>query len=59
MSIRIQRMKSFSVIMSICKCNSPEYLRVALDCLLQQTLLPNEIVIAGDGPVPAELEQVV
>lgn len=52
-------MKSFSVIMSICKCNSPEYLRVALDCLLQQTLLPNEIVIAGDGPVPAELEQVV
>jgi glycosyltransferase involved in cell wall biosynthesis len=45
--------------MSIYKSDVPELVRVALDSLLQQTLLPNEIVIVGDGPVPAELEQVV
>lgn len=52
-------MMKFSVIMSIYKSDVPELVRVALDSLLQQTLLPNEIVIVGDGPVPAELEQVV
>lgn len=50
-------MQKFSVIMSIYKSDQPELVRVALDSLLQQTLLPNEIVIVGDGPVPAELEQ--
>ena len=45
--------------MSIYKSDVPELVRVALDSLLQQTLLPNEIVIVGDGPVPAELEQEV
>lgn len=49
----------FSVIMSIYKSDVPELVRVALDSLLQQTLLPNEIVIVGDGPVPAELEEEV
>ena len=52
-------MLKFSVIISIYKSDVPELVRVALDSLLQQTLLPNEIVIVGDGPVPAELEQVV
>ena len=47
---------SFSVIMSIYKSDVPELVRMALDSLLQQTLLPNEIVIVGDGPVPADLE---
>ena len=45
--------------MSIYKSDVPELVRVALDSLLQQTLLPNEIVIVADGPVPAELEQEV
>ena len=52
-------MLKFSVIMSIYKSDVPELVRVALDSLLQQTLLPNEIVIVGDGPVPAELEEEV
>ena len=50
-------MLKFSVIMSIYKSDKPELVRVALDSLLQQALLPNEIVIVGDGPVPAELEK--
>ena len=49
-------MMKFSVIMSIYKSDVPELVRMALDSLLQQTLLPNEIVIVGDGPVPAALE---
>ena len=49
----------FSVIMSIYKSDVPEYVRIALDSILNQTLLPNEIVIVGDGPVPAPLEQVI
>jgi len=48
-----------SVIMSIYKSDVPEYVRIALDSLLNQTRLPDEIVIVADGPVPAELEQVV
>lgn len=52
-------MLKFSVIMSIYKSDKPELVRVALDSLLQQTLLPNEIVIVADGPVPAQLEEVV
>ena len=52
-------MLKFSVIMSIYKSDKPDLVRVALDSLLQQTLLPNEIVIVADGPVPAELEEEV
>ena len=52
-------MLKFSVIMSIYKSDVPELVRIALDSLLQQTLLPNEIVIVADGPVPAELEREV
>lgn len=48
-----------SVIMSIYKSDVPEYVRIALDSLLNQTRLPDEIVIVADGPVPAELEKVV
>lgn len=43
----------FSVIMSIYKSDVPEYLRIALESLLNQTRKPDEIVIVGDGPVPA------
>lgn len=50
-------MLKFSVIMSIYKSDVPELVRVAFDSLLQQTLLPSEIVIVGDGPVSTELEK--
>lgn len=52
-------MLKFSVIMSIYKSDVPEYLHIALESLLNQTRRPDEIVIVGDGPVPAELEQEV
>ena len=54
----MQEMK-FSVIMSIYQNDVPEHLHIALESLLNQTRRPDEIVIVGDGPVPAELEQVI
>ena len=52
----MQEMK-LSVIMSIYQNDVPEHLHIALESLLNQTRRPDEIVIVGDGPVPAELEQ--
>ena len=52
----MQEMK-FSVIMSIYQNDVPEHLHIALESLLNQTRRPDEIVIVGDGSVPAELEQ--
>ena len=47
----------FSVVISIYENNDAQQLRVSLDSLLQQTLLPNEILVVADGPVSAELEK--
>lgn len=52
-------MLKFSVIISIYENNVPELLRAALDSLLNQTLLPDEILIVADGPIPVLLEQEV
>lgn len=52
-------MLKFSVIISIYENNVPELLRAALYSLLGQTLLPDEILIVADGPVPVLLEQEV
>ena len=49
----------FSVIMSIYKNDNPEYLQVALDSIIHQTQVPDEIVLIADGPVPQALIDVV
>lgn len=49
----------FSVIMSIYKSDNPEYLQVALNSIIHQTLVPDEIVLIADGPVPQSLIDVV
>jgi glycosyltransferase involved in cell wall biosynthesis len=51
--------KKFSVIMSIYKNDNPDYLRIALDSIINQTLVPDEIVLIADGPVPDSLHKVV
>lgn len=42
----------FSVLMAVYKNDNPEYLVQAIDSIINQTLLANEIVIVIDGPVP-------
>lgn len=49
----------FSVLMSVYKKEKPEYLREALESVINQTLPPDEIVLVEDGPLTAELDKVV
>ena len=52
-------MEKYSVLMSLYKKEHPEYLRLALDSMLNQTVKPDEIVLVEDGPLTDELYAVV
>ena len=52
-------MEKYSVLMSLYKKEHPEYLRIALDSMLNQTVKPDEIVFVLDGPLTEELFAVV
>lgn len=52
-------MEKYSVLMSLYKKEKPEYLRLAIDSMLNQTVKPNEIVIVEDGPLTDELYAVL
>lgn len=43
-----------SVLMSTYKNDNPEYISIAIDSMLQQTLKPDEIIIVADGPLPRD-----
>ena len=49
----------FSVLMSVYFKENPFYFKTALDSIVNQTLLPNEIVLIKDGPLCEELEKVI
>lgn len=46
---------AFSVLMSLYAKERPEYLRLSLDSIFSQTLLPDEVVMVEDGPLTNEL----
>lgn len=50
---------AYSVLMSLYIKERPEWLRVALDSMLAQTVMPSEIVMVKDGPITAALENVL
>ena len=52
-------MEKYSVLMSLYKKEHPEYLRLALDSMINQTIKPDEIVLVEDGPLTDELYKVV
>ena len=52
-------MEKYSVLMSLYKKEHPEYLRLALDSMINQTVKPDEIVLVEDGPLTDELYKVV
>ena len=52
-------MQPYSVLMSLYKKEHPDYLRQALDSMINQTVKPDEIVLVEDGPLTDELYQVV
>ncbi len=49
----------FSVCMSVYKNDNPAFLIEALESLVNQTKIPDEIVLVEDGPITDELEAVV
>lgn len=51
--------EKFSVLMSVYKNEKPEYLRQSLESILQQTILPAEIVVVKDGLLTDELDKVL
>ena len=51
--------KKYSVLMSLYKKEKAEYLRLALDSMLNQTIAPDEIVLVEDGPLTDELYDVL
>lgn len=52
-------MEKYSVLMSLYQKEHPEYLRLALDSMINQTARPDEIVLVEDGPLTDELYKVV
>lgn len=52
-------MEKYSVLMSLYVKEKPEYLRLAIDSMISQTVLPNEIVIVEDGQLNDELYSVI
>lgn len=50
----------FSVIISVYEKDKPEFVRIAFDSMLfNQTIVPSEIVLVQDGPIPSELNTVI
>ena len=49
----------FSVAMSVYKNDQPNYFQQAMDSIIKQTLIPNEIILVIDGPISNELKNVV
>ena len=52
-------MEKYSVLMSLYIKEKPEYLRLAVDSMQNQTVKPDEIVIVEDGPLTDELYAVL
>lgn len=52
-------MQKYSVLMSLYVKEKPEYLKQSIESMLNQTILPDEIVIVKDGPLTNELDKVL
>ena len=52
-------MEKYSVLMSVYSKDNPEYLRLAIDSMLNQTVPPEQYVVVEDGPLADELKEVI
>ena len=52
-------MDKFSVSMCVYGGDNPEWFRVAVDSILNQSVKPDEVVLVVDGPVPEMLDTVI
>ena len=52
-------MTEFSVLMSVYKKDRPAWIKQALDSILSNTIIPNEVVIMVDGPVSTDIQKIL
>jgi len=49
----------FSVLISVYEKDNPQYFKIALESVFEQTVTPTEVVLVVDGPIPKETSQVI
>lgn len=49
----------FSVLMSVYCKDNPAWFRQAIQSVLSQSVLPEEVVLTADGPLTEELEAII
>ncbi len=52
-------MDKYSFLMSVYHKEKPEYLKLSIESMLEQTCKPDEIIIVKDGPLTKELDDVI
>lgn len=52
-------MEKFSVSMCVYGGDNPEWFSAAVDSILNQTVVPDEVVLVVDGPVPETLDRII
>lgn len=52
-------MQKYSFLMSVYYKEKPEYLKLSIESMINQTIKPDEIIIVKDGPLTDELDQVI
>lgn len=50
---------NYSVLLTVYKSDNPEYFRLSLDSMVNQTVPSNDIVVVKDGPVPQCIQNVI
>lgn len=51
--------RSFSVLISVYEGDQPDHFRTSLESVVDQTVLPDEVLVVKDGPLPDDLDSVV
>lgn len=51
--------RDYSVLMAVYKNDNPEYLKISIDSMLNQTIKTNDFVIVKDGKLTEELDRVI
>lgn len=49
----------YSVLLTVYKSDNPEYFRLSLESMINQSLPSNDIVIVKDGPVPYSIQSII
>lgn len=49
----------YSVLQTVYKSDNPEYLRLSLESMMNQSEMPDELVLVKDGPITEELQKVI